>query len=547
MSKELNELRNQGLKPGRTSTASPDDSGFSADQTGGSPSAIPVDDYDLAISTVEIGGVVISAQTAIEAFRIYARLYHPKLPILVSININTVYESSPFLFWAIIMIVSERRQTPAFQALFNQIAKPFRDMVNTEALKAPLPLQSIRALLLLCTWPMPVGSQRMDPSWIHSGIALNSALFLSLNRPGPAQFPRPSTEYTGTPLERISTWLGCFYVSNTLSMHLGLPAVIDNPSQLAAVGALLQEFPMPREFECEVRLQNIITGFCNLFSHSANDGGIDSPILHLLERDLDGLRTQYPDQWPRMLEYNTLVAKLQTYVLVISRDRIISLTRDILLKLSFSTSLRIIHLANLRHTETPSEDSDEPALVQEQALPKSYFKGLAFTTAFLLRYFGLNVAASAEEQQLAANHVVLAYTIFTAVSTTPLDEWGRAATSFENLCKRGPVSFDSQAPARGDRFGFAILIEAIRVAGLKRGDDSTHSTEPPPPPTIQSDPDPVPSVPSVPSVMLDMPINHAPDLWSMDMMFPDQFWHDPSWDAMNLPFADAQYPHRFDG
>ncbi|KAI0449846.1 hypothetical protein F5B21DRAFT_517875 [Xylaria acuta] len=541
MSKELNELRSQGLKPGATSTTSTDDSGFSADMAGNSPSAIPTEGFDLAVDTVEIGGVVISAETVVEAFRIFASLFHPRIPVLVSININTIHRSSPFLFWTIIIVVASRTMTPLFEQLFNQIARPFQDMARTEALQAPLTLQKIRALLLLCMWPMPVNSQREDPSWIYSGIAVNSALYLGLHRPNSSQPSRCRSGFKGSPLEGITTWLGCFYVTGSLSMHLGLPAIIDSSSELARVTASLQEYPIPREFAGEVKLQAIITDFTNVLSHTANDGAIDSSILHLLDRELEGLRMSYPDQWPRMLEYNTLIAKLQMYVLVISRDRVGSTARDILLKLSFSTSLRIIYLANMRHNENSSENQGVPALQQERALPKAYFKGLAFTTAFLLRYFGLNNTASAEEQQLAANHVVLSYSIFTACSVSPTDELSRVAKAFEELCQQGPIAFDPQRPAPGDRIGVYILMQAMRAASRKRGNDTTSNTEPPVPASSQSiSPDPS----LIPPDVFGVPTNQTLDPWSMDMMFPEQYWDDPTWDALNLPFMEAQFPPR---
>ncbi|KAI0487770.1 hypothetical protein F4859DRAFT_269291 [Xylaria cf. heliscus] len=539
MSKELNELRSQGLKPGATSTTSTDDSGFSPEIAGNSPSVIPADDFDLAVEAVEIGRVVISAETAIEAFRIFASLLHPRFPVLVSININAIHHSSSFLFWTIIIIVASRTTTPLFEQLFSQIVRPFEDMVRNEALRAPLPLQKIRALLLLCVWPMPVNSQREDPSWVYSGIAVNSALYLGLHRTNLPQASRCKSGFPGTPLERITTWLGCFHVSGSLSMHLGLPAIIDSSSELASVTASLQEYPIPREFAADIKLQAIITDFTNVLSHTANDGAIDSSILHLLDRELDGLRRFYPDQWPRMLEYNTLVAKLQMYVLVISRDRVGSTARDILLKLSFSTSLRVICLANMRHSENPTENHTVPTLQQERALPKAYFKGLAFTTAFLLRYFGLNSASSAEEQQLAANHVVLSYSIFTSCSVSPTDELGRVSKAFEELCQ-GPITIDPQRPAPGDRVGVYILMQGMKSA-RKRGNDLISNTEPPIPPAPQSI---SPDSNLIPPEIFGVPMNQALDPWSVDVMFSDQHWNDPAWDTLNLPFMETHFPPR---
>ncbi|KAI3317352.1 hypothetical protein HD806DRAFT_527130 [Xylariaceae sp. AK1471] len=545
MSKELNELRSQGLKPRATSTTSTDDSGLSPDVTGNSPSrAIPADGFDLTVETVEINGTVVSAETAIEVFKIFASLFHPKLPILGLININTIYHSSPFLFWSIIMCVVSHSPDPVFEELFNQIAEPFQDMVRMEALQPPLPLQKIQALLLLCMWPKPVPAQSQDPSWLYCGIAVNSALFLGLHRPDPPPWARCSLGVSSANLlERIMTWLGCFYVSGSLSMHLGLPVIIDSSSELARVTTCLNEYPITREFAAEIKLQAIVVDFTNVLSHTANDGAIDSSILHLLDRELEGLKSSYPDQWTRMLEYNTLVAKLHMYALVISRDRAGNTARDILLKLAFSTSLRVIYLANMRHNEDQSESHGLPALRQHRAFPKAYFKGLAFTTAFLLRYFSLNPIASAEEQQLAANHVVLSHSIFTSCSLYPTDELGRFAQRCEELCQHGPVAIDPQRPAPGDRVGVALLIQSMRLASGIPSANTTPNIEPPVPPTAQPDSTDPSLLPPDDFGMT----NQLLDPWATDMVFSSQFWGDPGWDALSFPLADAQFPPRQNG
>ncbi|KAI0111185.1 hypothetical protein GGR51DRAFT_547350 [Nemania sp. FL0031] len=539
MSKELNQLRSQGLKPRATSTTSTDDSSFSADMAGNSSSTIPADNFDLPAETVGIGCVVISAAIAVDAFKIFASLFHPKLPVLVSVNISTIYSSSPVLFWTIIAIVASHTTVPSADGLFDEIAEPFQDMIRTAVLQAPLPLQTIRALLLLCVWPMPVETQRQDPSWLYSGIAVNSALYLGLHRPGPSPPSRGTSDYLETPLERIATWLGCFYVSGFLSMHLGLPVTIGGASELARVATCLQEYPISREFAAEVKLQAIIADFTNIFSHTSNDGAIDSSILHLLDRDLEGLRSAYPDQWPRLLEYNTLVAKLHMYGLVITKDRVGSTARETLLKLSFSISLRIIYLANVRHNENLPETYGLSSKCQQGALPKAYFKGLAFTTAFLLRYFSLNAMASVEEQQLAANHVVLSHSIFKSYSSRPTDEMGRVATIFEELCQHGPMTIESQQVAPGGRGGVAILMRTMRSAQQKY--NTTSNMEPLVPPTEQS----VPTYSNLISMdPFGVSMNQTLGPWDMDMICSDQYWNEPMLDALNLPFMDPQFQPR---
>ncbi|KAJ8120902.1 hypothetical protein ONZ43_g2513 [Nemania bipapillata] len=323
-------------------------------------------------------------------------------------------------------------------------------------------------------------------------------------------------------------------------MHLGLPVIIGSSSELARVTTCLQEYPIPREFAGEVKLQAIIADFTNILSHTASDGTIDSSILHLLDRDLDGLRSSYPDQWPRMLEYNALVAKLHMYGLVISKDRVGNNAREILLRLSFSTSLRIIYLANVRHSENLPDNHGVPSKRQKRAFPKAYFKGLAFTTAFLLRYFRLNTTASAEEQQLAANHVVLSHSIFKSCSTYPTDEMGRVAKIFEELCQHGPMAIDPQQVAPGDRVGVSILMQAMKLATRKR-DATTSNMEPPVPQTAQS-------TSTYNNMMTSDPfglsMSETLDPWGMDMMFFDQYWDDSTLDSLNLSFMDTQFTPR---
>ncbi|KAJ3577348.1 hypothetical protein NPX13_g3217 [Xylaria arbuscula] len=522
MSKELNELRNQTLKPG---AASSDNASFPSSIEGSLSSIIAADDFSPSFDAVSIGCVIVNAEAATQAFKIYASLFHQRLPVIVPINVNAIYHSSQLLFWTVITIVASRTTIPSFEGLYAQIAGPFQDMLKTEALQAPLPMQSILALLILCVWPLPVDRQIKDPSWIYSGIATNSALYLGLHRATSqtliSKFTSPANSF-----EKITAWLGCFYVNSCLSMNLGLRVMLDSSSELARITAYLEDFPIPREFASEIKLQAIVADFKNVLSHTSSDGTIDSSILHILDRELDNLRSSYPDQWPRMLEYNTLIAKLHMYVVVIARDyKTNNTARDILLKLCFSTSLRIVFLANVRRTEELPECHGLSASLQQRALPKSYFHGLCFTAVFLIRYFSLNPAASVEEQQLAANHVATCHAIFKSFPS-PTGEFARVARTIEDLCQLGPTTIEGGAVST-DKAGVWVLIQALRVASQKRD-------------PVPADPEAL-CTPPAQSTSLSPSLStsyQTLDLSAMDMMFPDQYWNDPTWD----PFMEVQYP-----
>ncbi|KAK5626651.1 hypothetical protein RRF57_002366 [Xylaria bambusicola] len=531
MSKELNELRSQSLKPGATSV---DNTNFPPNIAESLPSTVPADDFTLPLEAVKIGRVIISTEVAIQAFKIFASLFHPRLPVMVSINVNAIYNSSQLLFWTVITIVASRITIPSCEGLYYEIIEPFQDMVKAEALQAPLPLQSILALSILCIWPLPVDRQVSvpeistseltagikDPSWIYSGIATNSAFYLGLHRTN----SQPTVSKLGSPgntLEKITAWLGCFYVSSwvsSLSMNLGLRVMLDSSSELGRITAYLEEFPIPREFASEIKLQAIIADFKNILSHTCNDGIVDSSILHLLDRELDNLRPSYPDQWPRMLEYNTLVAKLHMYVLVITRDHKSNNTaRDVLLKLCFSTSLRIVHLANVRWTEDLPECHGLSATQQQRALPKSYFHGLCFTAVFLIRYFSLNPVASAEEQQLAANNVAICHAIFKSFPS-PTHEFARVSKTIEDLCQLPPTTIEPGA-VPGDKAGVWVLLQALQIA-KKKSDQTAAELESLATPLVHS-------TSISPSLSTSYQIL---DLSAMDMMFPDQYWNDPTWE-----------------
>ena len=301
--------------------------------------------------------------------------------------------------------------------------------------------------------------------------------------------------------------------------------MLDSSSELSRITAYLEDFPIPRDFASEIKLQAIIADFKNVLSHTCSDGTTDSSIIHLLDRELDNLRSSYPDQWPRWLEYNTLIAKLHMYVVVIARDYKANHTaRDILLKLCFSASLRIVYLANMRRTEELPECHGLSASLQQRALPKSFFYGLCFTAVFLIRYFSLNPAASAEEQQLAANHVATCHAIFKSFPS-PTDEFARVAKTIEDLCQLGPTTIESGVVS-ADKAGVWLLLQALRVASRK-SDPVTAELEP-----LATAPAQSASIsPSLSTSYQTL------DLSAMDMMFPDQYWNDPTWD----PFMEVPY------
>lgn len=74
----------------------------------------------------------------------------------------------------------------------------------------------IKALLILCVWPLPFTSRTVDDvSWLLCGVATHKALQIGLHRPTKAyEFcSQDISEYDASPQNRRLTWLACFIVN----------------------------------------------------------------------------------------------------------------------------------------------------------------------------------------------------------------------------------------------------------------------------------------------------------------------------------------------
>ncbi|KAK6956088.1 hypothetical protein Daesc_001358 [Daldinia eschscholtzii] len=321
-----------------------------------------------------------------------------------------------------------------------------------------------------------------------------------------------------------------------LSMHLGLPPMINTPSDLAAIRSTLSENTLPREFAIQLRVLLTLAGFTNVLVHNSNDGVIDSSVIQLLDGELDTLKVTFPDGWTNMTDLSVLVVKMHVYTLVITRSRSGTGAKEILLKLGLAAALRIIHLANSRFHERLDKNQTLTAAQREKTLPKDYYRGLAFATIFLLRYFSLNNNANAEEQQLAVNHVIMAHTIFKTLATRQRDEYDRAASLFETLCKQAPASTDASRPSLSDRMGVSIVLDAIDTARELRGFPINPAV-----PEIAVTAESLPRENNVSHPDVFAGNTQVEEPWSSDLVFANMFWGDPSWDIFNVPTDTPQF------
>ncbi|KAG4269157.1 hypothetical protein FPRO04_12146 [Fusarium proliferatum] len=406
MSKELQELRNQTHRTedqlvARSSSASESRSPASQDEG--------VDDFELTSFTVSLGGVVIESSTVTEAFMVFAEYMRPRLPVVASLSAQAAYETQPFLFWTIVTIVLCRLPEPENIALFQLLRAPYERLVQETVTDAPLPLYKVQALLLLCNWPLPTEKQWKEPSWLHCGVAIQAARYLSLDRQQTIPSLRVIGVTSGSIRSRINTWLSCFSVSTSLGLHLGLPCPIESELDFAAIHAFLKRQTVPPAFAIEVRIQLVVAKFTALLNHELADG-TSSSFLRLFDTELDAIKNEIlPDEETKsIIEYAILDAKIHIYTLVITKSPANSSSRQILLRTARDIALRIVEIGTRAIRSNPENTT---FIRREKCQPKDRHRCLGFSTIFLLKFFIRQSSDSPEERQIVANHVAMTQTL----------------------------------------------------------------------------------------------------------------------------------------
>ncbi|KAF5257581.1 hypothetical protein FOXYS1_11886 [Fusarium oxysporum] len=464
MSKELQELRNQTHRTGDQLVTG---SSFTSESRSPTSQDEGVDEFELTSFTVSLAGVVIDSSTATEAFMVFAEYMRPRLPVVASLSAQAAYENQPFLFWTIVTIVLCRLPEADNIALFQLLRAPYERLVQETVTDAPLPLYKVQALLLLCNWPLPTDKQWKEPSWLYCGVAIQAARYLSLDRQQTIPSLRVIGVTSGSIRSRINTWLSCFNVSTSLSLHLGLPCPIESELDFAAIHAFLKRQTVPPAFAIEVRIQLVVAKFTALLNHELADG-TSSSFLRLFDTELDAIKNEIlPDEETKsIVEYAILDAKIHIYTLVITKSPVNSSFRQILLRTARDIALRIVEIGT-RAIRTNHENTTLTR--REKCQPKDRHRCLGFSTIFLLKFFIRQSSDGPEERQIVANHVAMTQTLCRACTIDPKDEFSRIASVFEALGRESSTEEEKTKLVLNHRMGVSLMFDAVNTAGKIRG------------------------------------------------------------------------------
>jgi hypothetical protein len=311
-------------------------------------------------------------------------------------------------------------------------------------------------------------------------------------------------------------------------MSIGIPPSINSPSELETIEKHTRQHSLPPEFAYQIMVEHTLAKFINMLQETFKDT-INCSLVRLIETELDCLKTRFPIEWTSRAEVTLLVAKLHLYVMTVIRMQSDLTSREVLLKLGLSASLRIVYLCDKGLTYESNYYPSIPAAELQRTLPKHLGRGLALATIFLLRFFALNKQATEEERDLARNHVAMAHRYVQAGSATPQDEHSRVARLFETLSRQQPFDIDNAKLRTDNRMGWSLVDDSIEI-GKEIREKSEHGT-----PTEQ------------PAIGDPGPDNETLDLGAdingfnpLDFELPEDIWGDPMWGVFDINSAAWQ-------
>ena len=171
--------------------------------------------------TWQIGDIVVNYEDSVTLFHHFDEVLHRHLPIQEPCtSIQALYESSELLYWAIIL--TSARMHALYGNLYQELVPHVRALIPTKMLEVPHTLALLHAILIMCTWPLPVQSQWEDPTWMMSGLAINMAMTMGIHKPGHAhEYGRAMAQVQGSTYTRNVTWFGMFLHCHLVRMILG--------------------------------------------------------------------------------------------------------------------------------------------------------------------------------------------------------------------------------------------------------------------------------------------------------------------------------------
>lgn len=224
----------------------------------------------------ELEDVRLTEDTESQLFHEYFSSYHQFLPFLnPSQSPDQYYAQHPLLYWVIISIAARRYHPDP--NLLGTLSGPLTRLLWQTIGDVPSSHHVVKALCLLCTWPLPTSTSSSDPTQILCGVMMKISTLIGLHRPHHINdFSRVIIDLDNEQLhDRVVTWAVCNVVAQTIGTGYGQPASTLYDWTLAIRPG--ESGPFQLSAELEARLQ--IERFCDkvskeMYSNASDPRGV---------------------------------------------------------------------------------------------------------------------------------------------------------------------------------------------------------------------------------------------------------------------------------
>ncbi|KAK3694919.1 hypothetical protein B0T22DRAFT_87180 [Podospora appendiculata] len=232
--------------------------------------------YNLPRIVRELEDFRITEDDETQLFAEFFNNYYPFLPFLnPSQTPDQYYQQYPLLYWAIVAVAS-RRFTPD-PTFLTKLSGPLTRLLWTTVGEVPQSYFAVKALCLLCTWPLPTSTSSSDPTHILGGVMMKTATGIGLHRPNHINdFSRVPVELNKDGLhDRIKTWAVCNIVAQTIGTGYGQPASTLYDWTLAVRPGDSGPFSLGPELEARLQIER----FCDkvskeMYSNASDPRGV---------------------------------------------------------------------------------------------------------------------------------------------------------------------------------------------------------------------------------------------------------------------------------
>ncbi|KAI4148339.1 MAG: hypothetical protein LQ341_001621 [Variospora aurantia] len=210
-------------------------------------------------------GITLSNSQVQDLFHRFFTLFHPFMPLLEpSITSDSYYDASPLLFWIIVSVAA--RHYPLDPTLLPSLSIPISHLLWATLADVPQSYIVVKALCILCTWPIPISSTSKDPTFMLCGLMMQVAMQIGLHRPSHAQdFARFKIELREEEMkDRVKTWVACNIVSQRIATGYGQPPSTVYDWTLVPSGWSETSYQLPEEVEARLSIER----FCNKVTKS---------------------------------------------------------------------------------------------------------------------------------------------------------------------------------------------------------------------------------------------------------------------------------------